>query len=344
MQETADMIRSYCDQKFKEELRDKMYTRLARDSLFEEEEKLGKSFFDWNVDECEAYFTNMKVDTTKSRSFRQTASWAYINYLLTYYREMFDYQMQQTGIFKLNPLRDKRFSSMDRSKNNVPVISSMTIERLGYVIHDSLDECEADFTELIIWLLYSGFYDYSEMVTLKKNHVDLEKRTAIIENRMVHLKPRCVELLKLNHMTEEYNVYRQTNLMLTYHDSYIWFPYRMTKRTPVGVDPYEFTHAQFEELSVEDVCKKISNRMVKLRKETNEYISYDMIYYLGIYEYLVERCGEDKTKVLLESSGNRGMREESMELKAYLSEYGYKDNGSSIDFYRVKHNLRQFIK
>ena len=343
MQETADMIRSYCDYKFKEETRDKMYTVLARDSLFEEEEKLGKSFFEWSIDECEAYLTNMKVDTTKSRSFRQTASWAYINYLITYYRDLFDYQMQQTGVFRLNPLRDKRFVSMNQGKNDTPVISSQTIERICYVIHDSMDECEANFTELIIWLLYSGFYDYSEMVTLKKNQVDLENATAEIGNRTVHLKPRCVELLKLNHTISEYNVYRQTNLMLTYHDSYIWFPYRMTKKVPVGIDPYDYNQAQFEELSVYDVCKKISTRMVKLRKETNEYISYDMIYYLGIYEYLVEQCSKEKTRTLIESSGNRGMREESLELKALLTQYGYKDGGSTIDFYRVKHNLAQFL-
>ena len=342
MQETADMIRSYCDYKFKEELRDKMYNVLARDSLFEEEEKLGKSFFEWSIDECESYLSNMKVDTTKSRSFRQTASWSYINYLVTYYRELFDYQMQQTGVFRMNPLRDKRFSSM-RGKNDTPVISSLTIERLGYVIHNSMDECEANFTELIIWLLYSGFYDYSEMVTLKQDEVDLEKATAVIGSRTVHLKPKCVELLKLNHAISEYNVYRQTNLMLTYHDSYIWFPYRMTKKVPVGIDPYDYNHEQFEELTVYDVSKKISNRMVKLRKETNEYIGYDMIYYLGIYEYLMEQCGEEKTRILLESSGNRGNREESMELKKLLTQYGYKDGGSTIDFYRVKHSLRQFL-
>ena len=131
--------------------------------------------------------------------------------------------------------------------------------------------------------------------------------------------------------------------MLTYHDSYIWFPYRMTKKVPVGVDPYDYNQALFEELTVNDVGKKISSRMIKLRKETNEYIGYDMIYYLGIYEYLVEQCGEERARTLIESSGNRGMREESHELKTLLMQYGYKDGGSTIDFYRVKHNLKQFL-
>lgn len=341
---TLEIFRSYCDQKFPEENRERMLKILYRSEITELEEKYGKGFFDWDSDQYWDFLSNLKVDSTKSKSFRQKASWSYINYLLSFYRDIIEYQMQETGNYHKNHLADKRFRSMDRVVGeNDTVFTNEDFERLCVATNNVFPTGEAEFTELMIWLLYSGAYDFGEIVNLKPEDIDLQKKTAVIGNRTIHLKDRCVELLEINHEIPEYAVYRQINLMLPYHGSYVWFPCRMTKNVAKGIDPYDYTNAQHQERSEEQIRRQISKRFVKLREETNSYISYEMIYYLGIYNYLVERCGVDRLRVLLESSGNRGKQEESKELASYFQEYGAKIDYTTVDFYRLKHTLRQFL-
>lgn len=344
MQVTADVIRRYCDQKFAEEKRDSMFRQLAREDLFNDEESFGKSFFEWDADDFEKFFAELKVDSTKSRSFRQTASWSYINYLLTYYREIMDYQMQETGIFRMNPLKDKRFRSLDRKVHSDAVFSDSTFERMCAAIQGHFEYGEAEFTELIVWMFYSGFYDFSEIIELKPEDIDFENATARIGDRTVHLKDRCVELLEINHQIPEFDLYRQTNAMLPYHGSYVWFPVRMTKKTPNGENPYDYAAEIQESRTEHRIRSVISKYFVKLREETSSYISYEMIYYLGIYNFLVESCGEERTKELLTSTGNRGKTQEYNELRGYFESYCAKLKDDSVDFYRLKHSLRQFIQ
>ena len=343
---TFDIIKQYCDQKFTNEIqRGKVYSSLARRELLDEESRLGKKFIQFSADEIEHYLFSIS-NTIYYKGDNIRPSQSYIRFLVSYYRDFFRYYNTIAEAPIINPMDDKRFRFIgSRVKNDLPIFTRETLEKICLSIdeHDELFvKGDAEFTQLILWLFYSGCLDAGDIIELKEKDVNLQMKTAKLQGgRTIHLPDPCVELLKKNHMIPEFESYRFTNLMIPYHDSYVWFPYRM-KKTPDGSDPYDYAFQQQQERQLTRVKGSISVRLSKIRDGLNVFVKPTLLYYRGIYDYIVSRCGEERTRELLTTENGRSNMANVEEFNRYVDEYGARLSNRS-ELYIIKGNLKAFL-
>lgn len=340
---TLEMIKRYCEQKIENESqRIRTASVLARPFLFEEEERLQKCFFDFSVDEVEQYILNLCHSTNYGGG--KKVSQTYVRWLLSYYKDLFQFYMLETGRYFMNPFDDKRFRSIGGLvKEDFSNFTKGTLERLTLSIEEHFVPGEAEFTNMLLWLFYSGVFDITELLAIKEDDVDLQAGTAKLPDRMIHLKEECVDFMKKNHEIREYQSGRFTNLMMPYHGSYIWFPYREVT-PPDGTDSYVYAYNQHQARQETRVRDIVSKKLAKIREECNVYVKPDILYYRGIYDYVVSRCGIERMREILFSKGKH--TEEAMrnadEFQSYLKEYGARYIKKD-EIYVTKGNLRAFL-
>lgn len=342
---TFEIIQKYCEQRFEDETqRNSTYNALARPAILEEEARLQKNFFDFTEDELEHYILNLGY--IEQYGGGASVSQSYVRWIVSYYRDLFRFYMLETGRYFRNPFDDKRFRSISGFvKEDMSHFTKGTLERMTLSLMEHLEPGEAEFTSLFPWLFYSGVFDIPEIINMKDSDVDLAAGTATLGNRTIRLKEECIELLKKNHKIDKYKVYRITSFMIPYHGSYVWFPFR-EETPPDGVDAYTYAYEQNQSRTEARIGYIISKRMSKVREVCHTYIKPDIIYYRGVYDYMVSRCGEDRTREIL--MADKSSRAESIrnsdELLTYLREYGAKNADQDKRLiYAVKGNLRAFL-
>ena len=340
---TYEEIQKYCDDKFGPNGRADTYvTSMARDELFEKEREYGKSFFDFNADEMEEYLKNIST----SRVFKGSGkpiSPSYLGQLIAYYRELIWMHMRDTGVYKENVLMDKRFkrSISGRMNNDIPVFTKDTLERCCIAYDEHFEKCEADLSKMVLWLAYSGCFDYGDILGFHDEDVDLDDHTIRLKERTIRMKDECYELVIHHHDAKEYRNYRMTNLMVPYHGSFVWVPYRAKT-----ADLETLNEAQlFEKYRIENdsrtfqrVTDLLSKKIAFLRKEQGIYVSLDLLYYRGIFDYMILQCGYDRAVEIIQSKGTRGSEDEYKEFIAVLSSYGAKIADKN-DIYRIKYSI-----
>ena len=342
---TFDIIQQYCDQKIANEVqRSKVYASLARKELLEAESRFGKSFFQFSSDEIEQYLFSISNNIYyKGDNIRPSQS--YIRFLISYYRDLFRFYNTVADVPIVNPMDNKRFRYIGSEvKNDLPIFTRDTLERLCLSIEEHNEvfaKGDAEFTQLILWLFYSGCFDAGDIVEMKEKDVNLRKKTAKLKGRTIHLQDPCVELLKKNHLISEFESYRFTNLMLPYHDSYVWFPYRMTK-APDDSDPYDYAYKQQQERTFLRVKGLISIRLSKIREELGVFVQPSLLYHRGIYDYIVSQCGEERTRELLTAESGRNNMANVEEFNRYIEEYGARISNRT-ELFKIKGNLKVFL-
>ena len=338
---TFDVFARFCEQSFPDETRrGRIYNLLARKELLEEEAKLNKNFFDFSASEIEHYLSNL-YNNAYRRSDKIRPSKSYLRNLVSYYRRAFAFYLAETGGGE-NPLEDKRFRYLGfKSQDNVTIFTRETLENLCLSIGDRFDPGDAEFTQLILWLFYSGCFSLDDILAIPQDGVDFVRNIVHLPDRNIHPQEECMELLRRNHEIESYKAYKYTNLMFPYHGSYVWFPYRMTK-TPDGSDPYDYAYRQHQERTEGRVRDLISKRLTKIRNEIGVFIRPDALYYRGIYDYIVSKCGKQHAKEIIWSDTGRNTFEESDEFKQYLREYGARITDDS-EIYKIKRSLFEFL-
>lgn len=340
---TYEEIRKYCEEKFSTPERADTYTAaMARDELFEKEKEYGKSFFDFNADEMEEYLKNLSTSRVYKGS-KKPISPSYLGQLIAYYRELFWIHMRETGVYRENILMDSRFdySLSGRMNNDLPVFTKDTLERCCIAFDEHFEKCEADLSKLVLWLAYSGCFDYRDIFSFHDEDVDLDERAIHLKERTIRMKDECYDLVIHHHDTKEYRNYRMTNLMVPYHGSFVWVPYRATTvdlETLNEVQLFEKYREENDKRTFQRVTDLLSKKIAFLRKEQGIHVTLDLLYYRGIFDYMIKRCGYDRTMEIIQSRGNRGNADDFQELRAMLAEYGAKITDKN-DIYRIKYNI-----
>ena len=341
--ETYDVIKRFCEDKFPDPERAGVYaTAMARDELFEKENEFGKSFFDFNADEMESYLLNISTNRIY-KGKNKPVSPSYLGQLVAYYREMCFFRMRETGVYKENVLLDKRFnySLSGRLNNDMPVFTKDTLERCCLAFDDSMEKCEADLSKLLLWLAYSGCYDYRDIMSIREEDIDFDARTIRLGSRTIRMKDECYELLIHHHDIQEYQNYRMTNMMVPYHESYIWVPIRVKMvdmDTMNAVELREKYIAENNARTFQRVTDIFSKKIAYLRNEEGIYVTLELLYMRGIFDYMVDRCGYDRTVEIIRSKGRRGNEDEYKEFISLLSDYGAKCSDKG-EIYRAKYSI-----
>ena len=338
---TCDIFSRFCDQKFQDdEKRSRIYNALVRDELLAEESRLGKSFFEFDEDEIEQYLLKLSNQAYyKGKSIRISQS--YLRNLASYYRLAFQFYIEESGK-SWNPLTDDRFRHIgSRSKNDLPIFSRDTLERICLSVGEHFDEGDAEFTQLLLWLFYSGVERNDEIINIRDEDIDWEAGTISLHDRTIYPQNDCMDLLKKNHQIDQFRVGRLTNLMLPYHDSYVRFPIRLEK-APDNSDPYEYAFEQHQKRDIWRIKDIISKRFARVRNEIGVFVQPSTLYYRGIFDYIVSQCGMAHAGEIIWAESNRNTIENAEEFNRYLKEYGAKVSARN-DIFKIKGNLRAFL-
>ena len=349
MIDTYEFFKKYCDNKFKTpEHSNSILKSLARPELLAKEKELGKSFFEFSAQEMEDYLKNI----TTNRVFKGSGkpiSPSYLGQLIAYYREIIFLYMKETGVYFENVLMDDRFtySLAGQQNNDTPVFTKDTLERCCLALDEMFDPCEADYTKMILWLGYSGCFDYKDIFGIKEEDVDLDARTIRMGYRTIHMKDECYDLVLHHHDILEYKSYRMRNIMVPYHDSFVLVPIRVRSEDVESMNPIELREkyeAENNGRTYQRVTDIINKKLAALRKNQGIYISLDIVYYRGVFDYMIDRCGYDRAVTIIKSKGNRGSAEDYKEFVSILRDYGARCQDKS-EIYRTKYNIEtHFIR
>lgn len=345
MTKTEEMIQKYFDQKLgDDEAKRKRYFRMiARPELAEAEEQYGKDIFHFSIDELENYLTNMRL-STRFKNTGKSVSQANMRSIIGWYRDLFDFYMVETGEYFLNPFRDKRLTKLPgKVKDDLPIFTRDTLEKLAVSCETVFSEGEAAMMQSILWMHYCGCFSLNEILDIKDDDVNLDDHYAVLEDRRINLTPECVEALRNNHRVEFYSIHNARNYMCPYHGSYLWLPFK-TKAMQTYQEEYNYAMSKQQERPADQMRHVVSIKLTKLRNETGVIFAVDTIYYRGIYDFLVEKCGEEHTKEIIESATNSKLGQIiANELQDYLIEYGARVT-SKTEHYRIKNAMKQFIE
>lgn len=323
---TKELFNEYFDSLGKtEDYIYKIRCQVDRKEVYEYEDKIGKQLIDMNVDEI----FNMLLTFKGNRNLKKSeysityASWTSIS---TRYRDIFNYYIDHYEIIK-NPFYDKKMRGTAAYKRLAENKEPFTTEKMEEIISNLKRDFPPDraaYYECIIRLFYDGFINAEELVMLDENMIDFKFKTVILPGRTIHLSDRTFYLLTLIHDSYSIEGARSKYLLEPWHNHY--FKYIVRKNNDL------------QSKSVEDVANVIYRYIiVNVRVKYGIDIKLRTFYYLGFYDYLVNKFGEKRTYELITSVRNT---EDANILRNTANLYGVHFGNITL----LKKDLRIFIK
>ena len=139
---------------------------------------------------------------------------------------------------------------------------------------------QAGYLEMFLLLFYSGFQNYQEILQIENGNIQWERKSIRIQSGTVQLTDRCFELFR------KY-----------YHSEYVKGKYKLFYITRWKNCAFPFmVQASLRDKMVDYNAKEIQTLLVQqysyyILKPYRTKISYNAMFYLGIYNRLVQEYG-----------------------------------------------------
>lgn len=285
---TKDLFDAYFVDKAESTIK-KTRPQIDRKEVYAKEIELGKQLVD--MDEQELFdmiigFKNRKAVTSDEVMISGASFRKYVSA----FRSLFDFYINNYEVIK-NPFRSARFKGIQADTEFAAKKRRFTKDVMMDAIQkvrSYYEQDRADYLELLIRLFYEGFSDAKEIIELKEEMIDFEKKEISLPGRTIKLSDRCFELLLINHNSEVIENVRGQFLLLPWHGGY----FKVINR-PKEAD-------NFQSYTAVEAGRKINRVIVmKIAKQFDIDINYRKLYLLGFYEYGVEKYGEERMKELV---------------------------------------------
>ena len=193
MATTKQIVQEYIEQKFSNAKTDanRFRSYYDRDEIYEYEKKTGKTIFRMSKNEIyDMIFTlDKRKGSITSRFFLDMSR--FIQELFNYYTE--NYELITIPLTKTDvSLANIKFEYYNR---NIPYVIKEDVEKIVSGLAEE-DTAKSRWTECVVRLFYEGISNTKEIVYLKNEDVDLDKKILRVENRKIHISDRTCELLK----------------------------------------------------------------------------------------------------------------------------------------------------
>lgn len=284
---------------------------IDKPEFFVYEQQVGKEFLDMSVDDL----ISLLGILGGRYSFRQ---------VMPVMRDLFDYYIDIAQVKIKNPFSDKRMDShniaIELAKKNDPIRFS----KIEMILDDfrSKDAILADYLELILRLWYDGFFKADEIVDLKESDINPRNLNVSLPGRTVHISNRTYNLLRKFSEMDKMEGWRNYALA-PWHGSF--FKFR------VNINEYEF----IDRKSHKEMCGRVYYMIsTQLNKKYDTHFNYRNVYWLGFFDYLCRKYGEERTQSMIMSYRNS---DDLRLLESAAREYGtyYKD-ASKIKRYMME--------
>ena len=297
--------------------------------LFEYEQSIGKELVDMDKEEF-IYLVRALLTKSLSTDKRECiilSDYKIVRTCLIAICEWYSYEFEPITIWLRSPdLKGVNGLMKIKSISSAP-LTWKELEDIFADMRINGIEDRADYTELTAGLFYCGFYQTSEVVNFKEEDIDFCAKTIALPDRNVKINDRIMELLQANHLAYEYKTARRVVSMRSWRDSYMHFI----------VDPKK--EDDFD-LRSESVVTIVLNKLLSEHIKNNYglKVTFKNIFWLGCYDYIVRKCGQEHAYKLIMSTRNS---DDIAELMTYTNEFGVAHIGMSPA--EIKTHLRMFV-
>ena len=300
---------------------------IDKPELYAYEEKIGKELIDMDVDDLFGLIIEMK-QKRKGKDIPYMISHSSYDQLATILRSIFEWYIDNVTPIK-NPFNDKRMKGKEATKRLAQGRMPFTKDIVDNVIrrlHQDKDEDNADYIELILLLFYCGFPKAEDIVLMQSVMIDHRNRAVRLQGRTVRLSERCYNLLEKFSDMEEIKGWRGDFVMASWHNSYFKFIIRPSSLEEIDDRP------------MTSMCDIINRAIANnVNDAYGLKINYRNLYFLGFYDYIVSKYGEERTNEMLLSFRNT---DDVQALMGAVREYGVEIDNIS----HLKRYLRPFVR
>lgn len=286
----------------------KIRGQIDRPELYTYEKEIGKPLVDMESQEIAEMIKTFSNKSFSNKVYKM--SYRTYDTLLSILRDFFNWYIDNYEVIK-NPCNDKKIKGRNvvaLFADDVKIFDKDAMEEAIERIRNDQIEEYADYQEAIIRMFYEGFPEAIDIVNLKEDDINHEKKTAIVKGREIQLSDRLYELLvKINHM-DEYPAHRGSYLLLSYRGSYFKFPTRAKFEKEFNDRPPEYWAGHIS---------RLFNRDIKNKLDIN--INARTLYLRGFYDYMVNKVGQEETDRLIMSIRNS---DDSRKIMSLAEEYG----------------------
>lgn len=286
----------------------KIRGQIDRPELYSYEKEIGKPLVDMDSQEIAEMIKTFSNKSFSNKVYKM--SYRTYDTLLSILRDFFNWYIDNYEVIK-NPCNDKKIKGRNvvaLFADDVKIFDKDAMEEAIERIRNDQIEEYADYQEAIIRMFYEGFPEAIDIVNLKEDDINHEKKTAIVKGREIQLSDRLYELLvKINHM-DEYPAHRGSYLLLSYRGSYFKFPTRAKFEKEFNDRPPEYWAGHIS---------RLFNRDIKNKLDIN--INARTLYLRGFYDYMVNKVGQEETDRLIMSIRNS---DDSRKIMSLAEEYG----------------------
>lgn len=299
---------------------------IDKTELYDYEEKIGKELIDMDVDDLFGLINELNNKKNGKDIPFMTAHYSF-DHLTVLLRAIFNFYIDTVEPIK-NPLYDKRMKGKEATKRLAQGKETLRFDYVQSIInkvHNDTTEDRADYIELIMLLYYSGFENAEEIATFKGSAINHRNRTVAMTGRTVQLTDRCYELLQKFEGIDELVEWR-TYYLTTYRGGY--FKFIVQEKQLDG----------FDDRDIRSICNMINRQIsVYVNQPYNTKINFSILYWLGFYDSIVKKYGEEETNRMLLSFRNS---DDVTKLMNCARDYGVKVDNIS----HLKRFLRPFVK
>lgn len=299
---------------------------IDKTELYDYEEKIGKELIDMDVDDLFGLINELNNKKNGKDIPFMTAHYSF-DHLTVLLRAIFNFYIDTVEPIK-NPLYDKRMKGKEATKRLAQGKETLRFDYVQNIInkvHNDTTEDRADYVELIMLLYYSGFENAEEIATFKGSAINHRNRTVAMTGRTVQLTDRCYELLQKFEGIDELVEWR-TYYLTTYRGGY--FKFIVQEKQLDG----------FDDRDIRSICNMINRQIsVYVNQPYNTKINFSILYWLGFYDSIVKKYGEEETNKMLLSFRNS---DDVTKLMNCARDYGVKVDNIS----HLKRFLRPFVK
>jgi len=286
----------------------KIRGQIDRPELYAYEKEIGKPLVYMESQEIAEMIKTFSNKSFSNKVYKM--SYRTYDTLLSILRDFFNWYIDNYEVIK-NPCNDKKIKGRNvvaLFADDVKIFDKDAMEEAIERIRNDQIEEYADYQEAIIRMFYEGFPEAIDIVNLKEDDINHEKKTAIVKGREIQLSDRLYELLvKINHM-DEYPAHRGSYLLLSYRGSYFKFPTRAKFEKEFNDRPPEYWAGHIS---------RLFNRDIKNKLDIN--INARTLYLRGFYDFMVDVVGKEETDRLIMSIRNS---DDSRKIMSLAEEYG----------------------
>lgn len=286
----------------------KIRGQIDRPELYAYEKEIGKPLVDMESQEIAEMIKTFSNKSFSNKVYKM--SYRTYDTLLSILRDFFNWYIDNYEVIK-NPCNDKKIKGRNvvaLFADDVKIFDKDAMEEAIERIRNDQIEEYADYQEAIIRMFYEGFPEAIDIVNLKEDDINHEKKTAIVKGREIQLSDRLYELLvKINRM-DEYPAHRGSYLLLSYRGSYFKFPTRAKFEKEFNDRPPEYWAGHIS---------RLFNRDIKNKLDIN--INARTLYLRGFYDCMVNKVGQEETDRLIMSIRNS---DDSRKIMSLAEEYG----------------------